>query len=630
MSHIRIALLCKFGSSQCCEYGEKCKFAHTLEELEAKRLDLAALQSKRRREQNGVCNSFLITNACPYGSKCRFAHASPEEALIIEQAIVARNLKRIEKRAKREAKSNTEIRSTKICGCCDDHTHNDQILNDSENWIALKIRSCPIYLNYSHIFENSILILQKWKLRFASHPEIWSRFTKGNGSRLIKELCEAIPIIDKVLNIVNSIDLVESKINIIDLCSGFGFLSMFLSEMLDPSKMNRIVLVDKQWSRFNIHQNTERDLVVDKGLTEGKDRCDVGAETREDVNGNDNNDDNDDNDNNDDNDCIGGDDRSDESIVGNQNVTKTKTVQYISSDHLLGTFSSQWPIPLIPSKQNLKSSATIRSIQKSIISKLIYPEKAIDNTSIESQKDERNRDKESNSHQPNGSNFLIILGIHLCGTLSLRAVDLFNMNKEHVLFFALKPCCLPTMVHAQRAEVFHIGHHHFDSKLVCANGKWVAKSKGVWTGPPRNHLLPKFMNWIYNLMCGCDTSVGDGEEQETNHIVVTPISPSKKEDSLGKDMANRKMEDKEDIDVKQEKANSIVDISQTITVDDSHRNNDTVHEKRLDQSCLYTKDVLISNTYWKKSVQEISLQDIGFQNKYIFVERILVRNDNFG
>lgn len=38
------------------------------------------------------------------------------------------------------------------------------------------------------------------------------------------------------------------KIEVIDLCSGFGYLGMFLSEMLPPSKVSKITLVDKCWS----------------------------------------------------------------------------------------------------------------------------------------------------------------------------------------------------------------------------------------------------------------------------------------------------------------------------------------------------------------------------------------------
>ena len=43
---------------------------------------------------------------------------------------------------------------------------------------------------------------------------------------------------------------------------------------------------------------------------------------------------------------------------------------------------------------------------------------------------------------------VLILGVHLCGTLSLRAVDLFNQHPQARLLI-LKPCCLPGMVQSR-------------------------------------------------------------------------------------------------------------------------------------------------------------------------------------
>jgi len=59
---------------------------------------------------------------------------------------------------------------------------------------------------------------------------------------------------------------------------------------------------------------------------------------------------------------------------------------------------------------------------------------------------------------------IILVAVHLCGTLSLKAVELFNNNPE-TRFLCMKPCCLPGMVHAKRDEVFRLGDHSFDSKV---------------------------------------------------------------------------------------------------------------------------------------------------------------------
>ena len=44
----------------------------------------------------------------------------------------------------------------------------------------------------------------------------------------------------------------ERRANVVDLCSGFGYLGMFLAEMLDPAKVQRVILLDKQWPMFGI------------------------------------------------------------------------------------------------------------------------------------------------------------------------------------------------------------------------------------------------------------------------------------------------------------------------------------------------------------------------------------------
>ena len=79
---------------------------------------------------------------------------------------------------------------------------------------------------------------------------------------------------------------------------------------------------------------------------------------------------------------------------------------------------------------------------------------------------------------------IIILAVHLCGTLSLKAIEMFN-NNDNVKLFALKPCCLPQMVYANRGDTFRIGNHEFDAKDVCSNGSFNKKN---WDGPPRWHL----------------------------------------------------------------------------------------------------------------------------------------------
>lgn len=75
----------------------------------------------------------------------------------------------------------------------------------------------------------------------------WLRFFKDE--RVLKELNEVAPIVDRLLTTLTSMaPNVEQngKVTILDLCSGFGFLSMLLSEMLSPDEVDSIILVDKR------------------------------------------------------------------------------------------------------------------------------------------------------------------------------------------------------------------------------------------------------------------------------------------------------------------------------------------------------------------------------------------------
>ena len=114
------------------------------------------------------------------------------------------------------------------------------------------------------------------------------------------------------------------------------------------------------------------------------------------------------------------------------------------------------PVSMVTRKQDIKSKSTRRSMQRVILDDG-YP--------------------------------CILLGIHLCGTLSLRALDFFNNNSDVVKLLILKPCCFPPMLHAKRDETFHVGTHSFRATDVASNFR-----NYEWTGPPRADLLPKFIS----------------------------------------------------------------------------------------------------------------------------------------
>jgi hypothetical protein len=124
-----------------------------------------------------------------------------------------------------------------------------------------------------------------------------------------------------------------------------------------------------------------------------------------------------------------------------------------------GSYFTTWPIPLHTSKQNLKIASSLRNMEKRL------------------------------SKDP-----VLVLGVHLCGTLSIQAIKLFHQLPQSKLMI-LKPCCLPGMQHTQQ-ENFEVGRYHFPTKDVCAPGKFVSKA---WKGQPRWQLEGKFDKWCMHL-----------------------------------------------------------------------------------------------------------------------------------
>ena len=427
-----------------CKYGDNCRFVHDESEIPEREKLLREKRQEKTRRGRGVCRSFCEKGYCSYGDDCRFAHVTGDEKIAVEKKIEKR---KAVKQAREQKYSKEKVIDTqeKNDNGGNNSEEEEDVPNEYESfeqWIAKKVRECSLYSSYQDIFEEGIDIILKWRTRFAERPDIWNRFIKakagGNSIRIVKEFCESVPVIDSVRRSIKQMQTEESilkeenkdlshvtpnKVTILDLCSGFGFLSMFLSEMLPADMVNRIVMIDIQWSRKILQKDIEYGRDVDLDLSENIDDVDsnekIGLKIENDT----------------------------EHDKENKSNKDSKGNKYISADHFTGDFYETWPIPLIASKQNIKSRSTLKSMQKVIVERALQ------------------------------EGDLMILGIHLCGILSLRAIDLFNKNANRVRFFALKPCCLPGIFHAKNNEVFSVGQHHFCAKDVCASGKFVAASK---------------------------------------------------------------------------------------------------------------------------------------------------------
>jgi hypothetical protein len=289
----------------------------------------------------------------------------------------------------------------------------EEFWEDSVSWLHKEMLEMPIAQDYPDILAQAVDILNKWRDAFPK--AVWIRVVKSG--RIAKELNECAPVIARTRAQLEKMPPPEShdkRANVVDLCSGFGYMGMFLAEMLDPTKVQNIILVDKQWPMFNQQQ---------------------------------------------------------------------PLAHQINWDHIygVGDWKPTWPIKLFTRKSNIKEAAQLRQMEKHLFQKWSGP--------------------------------YIILAVHLCGTLSIKAVEMFNHHATAATL-CLKPCCLPEWDHTFTHDAWNVGGHCIPTREVCAKGKWKANR---WVGPPRSHLRGKFTAWAQHLYEGIDVSA---EGKRLEKIVI--------------------------------------------------------------------------------------------------------------
>ena len=114
-------------------------------------------------------------------------------------------------------------------------------------WLQSELSTAPNYHMYPDVYADAQVAIVRWRQRYlGTSPRLWKSLMKAD--RILKELIEAAPVISAVRAVVDEATLSPGeRFSIVDLCCGKGFLSMFLSEMLDPQKVERCFLVDKAW-----------------------------------------------------------------------------------------------------------------------------------------------------------------------------------------------------------------------------------------------------------------------------------------------------------------------------------------------------------------------------------------------
>ena len=328
----------------------------------------------------------------------------------------------------------------------------DETWDDTVTWLEREMSSMRIAIEYPDLFRRCVEVLRKWR---ASFPKaVWTRVIKSG--RVAKELNECAPVVARVEKRVRAMAVPADeteRVNVIDLCSGFGYLGMFLSELLDPRKVKLIVLLDKQWP---MHGDAPKPHQINWDHV-------YGVEANE------------------------------------RDAANTRS------------WVPDWPIPLRTRKMDIKQAGQLRQMETHVFQKFSGP--------------------------------FCILAVHLCGTLSVKAVEMFNAH-DTASMLCLKPCCLPEWNHtythdnwvfprrnaahaetrardaasdggiAEENEMDDVSAHKIPTVDVCAPGKW---KNNKWIGPPRAHLRRKFELWTDHLCRAVDVPA-DEKSLETIEI----------------------------------------------------------------------------------------------------------------
>ena len=210
------------------------------------------------------------------------------------------------------------------------------------DWLEQELATWPFASLFPGLLARVLDIVLEW--RRALPALAWRRLWRGN--RILKEINEVMPA---ALQVVQWTDALAdgTQAEVVDLCSGFGFLSMLLSHLLPASKVRGIWLVDKQWP----HANRE------------------------------------------------------------------PLPHEISWEHVKGV---AWPIPLATRKTDIKDGSDVRNLARCVFARATGP--------------------------------VLIAAVHLCGTLSIKAVQIFNEHPKCTAL-VLKPCCLPGRKHIFAQQV---------------------------------------------------------------------------------------------------------------------------------------------------------------------------------
>jgi len=251
----------------------------------------------------------------------------------------------------------------------DEEDDSDQFDNDVDR-IFHKISVLPSCEQFPDLMQRCRLIITLWHDTFSiENKHLWKKMKRN----IPKELNESAFILDEMISVCNMLPDGNDPITIVDMCSGVGYLSMFLSHLLPAEKVGRIIPIDVL---FPAHNNASTTIHSTK--------------------------------------------KTNDSLQRNgkieEEVRSSSPACHLSVGHLS---SEIHPIPIKPRRANIKKGRELRQISKYCVSSAPGP--------------------------------VIILGVHLCKSLSVHTTRLFTMNNNASRLY-LKPCCLPGRKDLKRRE----------------------------------------------------------------------------------------------------------------------------------------------------------------------------------
>ena len=127
----------------------------------------------------------------------------------------------------------------------------DEAVETVVDHILSRLYQLPVSSHHPHLIDQFRLVLRRLGGAFAvSHPKLWRRKIKRTAAKEINEMAFIIEELTRIIckdgdsGDVRAIEFGAPPVTIIDLCSGMGYLSMFLSHFLPPSRVSRIISVD--------------------------------------------------------------------------------------------------------------------------------------------------------------------------------------------------------------------------------------------------------------------------------------------------------------------------------------------------------------------------------------------------